>query len=208
MKYPLSAADKAFPERLVEILNFHLPRENSRILDLTCGQKLSWKYYFEQQTKGLGIKYQIIFSDIKDNGDQDFVCDFVDLDFRFLFDAIFFDPPFVFGLQKTTDRRSVEYGNYGGDYEEFVNLIGKANVKFPDLLKGNGLVFLKYSDNFTLKPRRYYHSSLWLPLFTNFEIIDCFITLHHHISGTAWQVKDRPFSIGNYTYLAVMRKRQ
>ena len=210
---PLSAADKFFPVRLVEILDFYLHGDDFRILDPTCGDKLSWRYYFDlHRRKNEGFfcscfSYEVYFSDIKRGEFQDEVILLQDLNFDFLFDAIFFDPPYIFGNKNTEDVRELQYGGYENTYDDFCSLLGKANDKFPSLLKENGLLFLKATDVFDLSQRKYCHHSDWLSLFDNFVIVDCFITLHHHISGTAWQVKERPCSILNYTYLFVMRKK-
>jgi hypothetical protein len=42
---------------------------------------------------------------------------------------------------------------------------------------------------------------------TNFRIVDAFIFTHHHMSPTAFQVKDRPCSVIMHTYFLVFQKR-
>ena len=205
---PLSAVNMSFPIKFVEILNFHLPADGKIILDPTCGDKHSWKHYFNlQEQKGffkMHQQYEIVFSDIKKMPNQN-TNDFLDLKFDFLFDAIFFDPPYIFGGKQNNDPLEKNYGGYDGTYEDLIETIEKANNKFPLLLKEKGLLFFKCADVFSLSDRKYYHNSLWTSLFCNFIIIDCFIIIHHHISGTAWQVKNRPCSIGNHTYLYVLQ---
>lgn len=122
-------------------------------------------------------------------------------------DAIFFDPPYIFGNAQGSDERKEDYGEYHYGFSEVEEFIRKANEILPDCLKEKGLLLLKYTDVFSLKERKFYFCPpLWSQALSKFKAIDHYIIQHHHISPTAWQVKDRPCGIVNYTYLTVFRK--
>jgi len=195
-----------FSQTLQRILEFHL-FEGASIIDPTPGEKYSWQYYLKEQRKS-GFFPQMKFN-----------LHFIDDDIHHFAntenhvqeygkaDAIFFDPPYIFGSAWGQDVRRGDYGEYHHTFGDVANFLTNANLTFPDFLKEEGLLFLKYTDVFSLKERKFYFcASLWPPLFSNFEVIDHYIIPHHHISPTAWQVKNRPCGIVNYTYLTVFRK--
>lgn len=122
-------------------------------------------------------------------------------------DAIFFDPPYIFGRKKGNDVRSQDYGGYDYALEQVKDFITSANNNFPEFLKDKGLLFLKHTDVFSLEERKFYFcASIWPIILSNFKVIDHYIVPPHHISPTAWQVKNRPCGIVNYTYLTVFGK--
>ncbi len=204
----LTAQDTPFPKKWLQILSFHL-RKGGTLLDPTCGEKFLWKEYF-RQSKHRGFhplpKYEITFSDTKDFGDN-IVSRFQDLDFTSKFDGIVFDSPYIFDADKT-DKNKRDYGGYDHNFKHIQNLISDANSIFPSMLKDNCLLFFKCSDVFSIKEKKFYFcGSLWIQILDNFVLKDMHIIIYHNISGTAWQVKDRPCSIVNYTYLFVLNKK-
>jgi len=201
----LTATDLPFSKKWNQVLKFHLPN-GGKILDPTCGEKLIWKEYQKDSQRRFIIDeppdYEIIFSDTGNLGGN-IVSKFQDLDFTDEFDAIVFDPPYIFGAGKVEDLR--DYGGYTHSFGDIKQLVIDANRVFPSMLKEEGLLFFKCSDVFSLKEKKLYPcGSIWIYILDNFELKD----IHHHISGTAWQVKDRPCSIINYTYLFVFERRK
>ncbi len=196
----------SFSQTLQRALEFHLP-EGASIIDPTPGEKHSWEYYLKE-TERPGffppVKFNLRFIEdditsffdtrthVRDNGPAN---------------AIFFDPPYIFGYKQSRDPRREDYGGYHYTFEKVKSLMRAANSALPECLKEEGLLFLKYTDVFSLQERRFYLCAFYWPReLTNFEAIDHYIIPHHHISPTAWQVKDRPCGIVNYTYLTVFQK--
>ena len=210
MKRPILGVQMSvnFSQALQMILEFHL-FPGAEIIDPTPGEKHSWKYYLAEIKKSSffpPMKFNISF--IKDN-----IALFTEtkkhIKEKGAADAIFYDPPYIFGTKTGTDIRREDYGEYDHSFQDIKDFLIKANQVFPKFLKESGLVFLKYTDVFSLQDRRFYFcAALWPPLFSNFEVVDHYIIPHHHVSPTAWQVKNRPCGIVNYTYLTVLRRRK
>jgi hypothetical protein len=198
MKPFLALQNKPFPQVFSQILDYHL-EDNSKILDPTPGEGHSWEWYNNKKENGFfkTKKYSIIIS----------LLDIKDIPINGKFDGIFFDPPFIFGLDKTKDKRDDDYGKYCHSFKDICNIISDGNKKFPNILQDDGKLFFKYTDVFSLKERKYYYcAGEWFTRMSNFKVIDHYIIQHHHITGTAWQVKNRPCGIVNYTYLTVLQK--
>jgi len=190
-----------FPLAFIMILNFHL-RNGDSILDPTYGKGLSWEEYERNQKLKNSMLWTPKTYDIitKYNLEQ---C--VDLSKKF--EAIFFDPPYIFDIQKTDDGREENYGEYHHALEDIEQLFQLANITFPSLLIPNGKLFLKYTDVFSMKARKFFFCTMqWINIMKNFKVIDHYIIQHHHISPTAYQVKNRPCGIVNYTCLTVLQK--
>jgi len=196
-----------FSQTLQRVLEFHLS-EGATIIDPTPGEKHSWKYYLKEASKPSFLplmKFNIIFIE-DDISNFTKTRTFVRKNNQV--DAIFFDPPYIFGHKKKQDPRREDYGGYHHTFKEIQELLNLANKTLPIFLKENGLLFFKYSDVFSLEERKFYLcASLWIQALNNFEVIDHYIIPHHHISPTAWQVKDRPCGIVNYTYLTVLKRK-
>jgi len=194
-----------FSRALQMILEFHL-FEEAVIIDPTPGNKHSWKFYLTELDKHRFLspkKFDIQFIPddittfqktkeyVEENGPAD---------------AMYYDPPYLFGASGTKDYRTKDYGGYHYTFDEVKNFVAIANEMIPGFLKDTGLLFFKYTDVFSLAERKYYPCFvLWPNVMTNFEVVDHYIIQHHHVSPTAWQVKDRPCGIVNYTYLTVFR---
>lgn len=207
-KHPLVTLQtkNTFPTMLYRILEFHLP-ENSTIIDPTPGKLHSWQFYLQESKRKQFFPppmYNLV--PIPDD-----ITTFLNtaewVENKGVSDAIFFDPPYVFGSPRGDDVRREDYGGYTYTFEEVQNFIKTANEQFPKFLREEGLLFLKYTDVFSLYTRQFYLcANLWSQILQNFKPIDHYIIQHHHISPTAWQVKERPCGIVNYTYLTVFRK--
>ena len=200
-----------FSRALQMILEFHL-FEGAVIIDPTPGNKHSWRFYLTELDKRQFFppkKFDIQFIPddittfqktkeyVEENGPAD---------------AVYYDPPYMFGVSRTKDYsgmkgcRAKDYGGYHYTFDEVKNFVAIANEMIPGFLKDTGLLFFKYTDVFSLAERKYYPCFvLWPNAMTNFKVVDHYIIQHHHISPTAWQVKDRPCGIVNYTYLTVFR---
>jgi hypothetical protein len=192
-----------------QVLDFHF-EDQDRLLDPTYGEGHSWRKYLEDvrlnPKRLIPIPEYEIVKDEENDGD---LWHWQRLHYANMFrlvDGIFFDPPYVFDLPETVDERADDYGKYDHPFEYVRNLYEQANKIFPDLLKQHGLVLLKYTDIFSLRERKFYHcASLWPQVLDNFRVIDQYIVQHHHINPTAWQVKNRPCGVSNYTYLTIMQ---
>ena len=197
MKYPISILKE---DPLKTIMLFHMPPESFKlILDPTCGKKRMWNGWAEATTL-----YKITFADSGNFG-QELVCEFKD--HQGVYDGIIFDPPYLFGINGSKDTK--DFGDYAQTYDELVSYIAGANDRFPSILRQGGKLIVKCSDQYNVAERRFYsHHITWANNLTNFKLIDIFISPHHHISGTAWQVKNRPSSIVNFTYYLVFSKRE
>lgn len=211
-KYPISHnGSKKLGEFFEEILTFHIPPSKEKvILDPTCGKKHLWKEYFKKSLHGktrLEEYGRIFFSDIKPYG-QESVSDVKSLNFDCKFDGIIYDPPYFFGYKGSNDPRREDYGDYVQKYEDLLEFMDIANNKFPDWLKENGKLVVKCADQYQTKERKFYpHHYTWICRLPNFEIIDFFIFIHHRMSPTAFQVKNRPCSVIMHTYFLVFKKK-
>jgi hypothetical protein len=199
-----------FSQTLQRVLEFHL-FEGASIIDPTPGERHSWQYYLTESKRSPffpPMQFDIRF--IKDDI-MDFALTKESVREFGMADAIFFDPPYIFGTigqgVAWGDNRQEDYGGYHYGFSEVEKFMKKANEILPDCLKEKGLLFLKYTDVFSLKERKFYFCPpFWSQALWRFGVIDHYIIQHHHISPTAWQVKDRPCGIVNYTYLTVFRK--
>ncbi|MBN1683425.1 hypothetical protein JW865_07735 [Candidatus Bathyarchaeota archaeon] len=210
-KYPLSHnANKKLGEYFYDILNFHIPpTKNKIILDPTCGKKHLWVEYYKPDINGsnkISEYGEVIFSD-KINYGQEVVSAIKDLNFNKQFDGIIYDPPYFFGYKNSNDPRRQDYGDYIQTYDDLLWFIVFANDKFPDWLKDDGKLILKCADQYQTKERKFYaHHITWVSKLSNFRLIDTFIFIHHRMSPTAFQVKNRPCSVIMHTYFLVFEK--
>lgn len=190
-----------------EIVEFHLPpSKNVRLLDPTCGKRYLWESMLKRNLFGecsIDRYSEVVYSDIVDYG-QELVSDIKNLDFKDKFDGIVYDPPYFFGYSDSKDPRKEDYGDYAQTYEELLWFIDIANEKFPKWLKEDGKLIVKCSDQYQISERRFYpHHYTWIKRLNNFELIDFFIFIHHRISPTAFQVRDRPCSVIMHTFFLV-----
>jgi hypothetical protein len=211
-KYPISHnGSKKLGEFFEQILTFHIPPSKEKmILDPTCGKKHLWNEYLEKNFYGktkLEEYGKVVFSDIKPYG-QEIVSDVNSLNFDYQFDGIVYDPPYFFGYKGSNDPRREDYGDYIQTYEGLLELMDIADTRFPEWLKENGKLIVKCADQYQTKERKFYpHHYTWINRLSNFEIIDFFIFIHHRMSPTAFQVKDRPCSVIMHTYFLVFNKK-
>ncbi|MEM2615807.1 MAG: hypothetical protein QXO44_03575 [Thermoplasmatales archaeon] len=211
-KYPISHnGNKKLGDFFEEILSFHIPPSRDKILlDPTCGRKYLWENYMIKDSNGrskLDEYGRVVFSDIKAYG-QDIVSDIRDLNFDYQFDGIIYDPPYFFGYDGSGDPRREDYGDYVQSYQELLDFMDIANAKFPHWLKENGKLIVKCADQYQTKERKFYpHHYTWINRLTNFVIIDLFVFIHHRISPTAFQVKNRGSSVIMHTYFLVFKKK-
>lgn len=211
-KYPISHnGKKKLGEFFEEVLTFHIPPSKDKvILDPTCGKKHLWEEYLKRRIHGktkLEEYRKVVFSDIKPYG-QEIVSDIKSLNFDYQFDGIIYDPPYFFGYKGSNDPRREDYGDYVQTYEELLEFMSIANSKFPLWLKDDGKLIVKCADQYQTKERKFYsHHYTWIDMLSNFEIIDLFIFIHHRMSPTAFQVKNRPCSVIMHTYFLVFKKK-
>lgn len=197
----------SFSQTLQRVLEFHLD-EGATIVDPTPGKKHSWQYYLKEIKKPSLLpisNFNVVF--IEDDITS-FALTTGWANIAGPADAIFYDPPYIFGTSQEQDSRVHDYGNYNYFEEAVAEFFSIANKMFPSFLKDDGKLFIKYTDVFSLQDREYFFcANKWPSILSNFKVIDHYIIVHHHISPTAWQVKDRPCGIVNYTYLTVLKKR-
>jgi len=201
-----------FGQVFYDLLSFSL-KEGSKILDVTCGRKHSWQYYF-MRSKNLGFnlsrhkRFDITFADNQNFGDN-IICDSRNLEKIFpksSFDAIYFDPPYIFDVESHQDSRENDYGGYSNSFLSFQELIKESFNSFQKIITNKELIFFKCSDLFLVKENRFISCIIYLKdLLDSYEIINLSIIQHHHVSGTAWQVKNRSCWIISYSYLYVLR---
>jgi len=207
-KYPISHnGSKKLGEYFSEILTFHIPPSKDKvILDPTCGKKHLWIEFLRPNLYGktkLEEYGRVVFSDIVDYG-QEIVSNIKDLEFDIQFDCIVYDPPYFFGYLGSKDPRREDYGDYTQTYEDLLWFMDFANKQFPGWLKRDGKLIVKCADQYQTKERRFYpHHYTWINRLTNFNMIDCCIFIHHRMSPTAFQVKNRPCSVIMHTYFLV-----
>lgn len=194
-----------FARAFCNILNFHL-KDGDKIIDMTYGEGYSWKqYHSDNRMTQFGFRRRKVYDLSIYKGDVYKYKERKDV----MYNAVYFDPPYFFEANASKDARSVEYNINGFLRVDIEKLIRFANKMFPTILRKDGLVFFKYADNFSVKRKEYsFGPLLWLPLFTNFDVVDNYIIPHHHIKPTAWQVKNRGCSISAYSYLTVLRMRK
>lgn len=206
MKPLLGLQRMNFADVFFKVLDYHL-EEGAKILDPTCGVQVSWQMYHalvrrDRLTPGFVSpkKYNILFNDPKCGGRR-----FEELVFKKEFDAIYFDPPYIFDVDNSKDQDEEKYGGYDFSRDEIKGFFGAANRLFPGWLKKKGKLFLKYCDVFSMKDRKFHLASLmWLPVLDKFVVVDHYVVQHSHINPRAYSVKNRPCGVVNYTYLAVL----
>jgi hypothetical protein len=212
-KYPISHnGSKRLGEYFKEILTFHIPPSNQKtILDPTCGKRHIWEEYLNPSLIGVApIKEygKVVFSDIRDYG-QAIVADVNSLDFDYKFDGIVYDPPYFFGYKGSNDPRRVDYGDYVQTIDNLYMFMDTANLKLFDMLKDEGKLIVKCADQYNTTERKFYaHHNAWINRLSNYDIIDLFLFIHHRMSPTAFQVKNRPCSVIMHTYFLVFTKKQ
>jgi len=190
----------AVSNRFKEILEFHT-FEGATILDPTCGYGLWWKAIDR-------TRYNITLSDKYDFG-QNIISDFRNLDMYKSFDMVVFDPPYMFGCIKSDDPLKDVYQGYSQSYDELIGYARGANINFSKLLKENGKLIYKCSDQYNVLERKFYpHHITIVNEMSNFELIDIVLFIYHRVSPTAYQVKNRPSSIINYTYFLIFKVRE
>lgn len=181
-----------------------------RILDPTCGKKYLWKECLKPDSWGkskLERYGKVIFSDVKDYG-QEIVTDVKLLSFDYQFDGIIYDPPYFFGYKGSNDPRREDYGDYVQRYEDLLEFMDIANDKFPNWLKDDGKLIVKCADQYQTRERKFYsHHVTWINKLSNFDIADFLIFIHHRMSPTAFQIKNRPCSVIMHTYFLVFKKK-
>ena len=204
MKPLLSIIDEPFHKVFPRILEYHVS-PGATILDPTCGQKRSWETYFRhvEENEYNFIKhpeYDIHFSDQKDGVKLQTLSTKAH--------AVYFDPPYIWGVSDSQADREEDYGGYSHSLSDLKKLMSEANQVFNNLLLPAGKLLFKYCDVFSMEDRKFYFGPLlWLPLFSNFEVVDSYSVIHHHVGGTAYQVKNRPCSIGNFSYITILQKK-
>lgn len=206
-KYPISHnGSKKLGEFFRDIITFHIPPNGDKaILDPTCGKRHLWADFLKKNGTGLESFGEVIFSDIKDYG-QELVSDIKDLNFNNRFDFIVYDPPYFFGYKGSKDSRKGDYGGYSQSYMDLLWFMDIANTKFPEMLKTDGKLLVKCADQYYTKERRFYaHHYTWINRLSNFKIIDLYVFIHHRVSPTAFQVKNRPCSVIMHTYFLVFQ---
>ena len=210
-KYPLSHnAGKPLGKYFLEILTFHIPPSKEKVLlDPTCGKKHLWVEFYNPNlfNKTKIEEYgKVVFSDIQDHG-QEIVSNISDLSFDYQFDGIIYDPPYFFGYSGSKDPRRGDYGDYIQTYEDLLWFMDIANTNFPTMLKDDGKLIVKCADQYQTIERKFYpHHITWVNKLSNFELIDQYVFIHHRMSPTAFQVKDRPCSVIMHTYFLVFQK--
>ena len=211
-KYPIShSGSKKLGDYFREILTFHIPPSRTKILlDPTCGKKHLWEDFLKNDPEGrkqVNEYGKVVFSDIRDYG-QEIISDAGSLNFDFGFDGIIYDPPYFFGYKGSDDPRRLDYGEYTQSFEDLTKFMDIANDRLLSFLKEDGKLIVKCADQYNTKERRFYpHHYTWINRLTNFDLIDLFIFIHHRISPTAFQVKDRPCSVIMHTYFLVFKKK-
>jgi len=149
---------------------------------------------------------KVIFSDKIDYG-QEIVSDLRDLNFNNEIDGIIYDPPYFFGYTGSNDPRRQDYGDYIQTYNDLLWFMDYANERFPKWLKKDGKLILKCADQYQTKERKFYpHHITWVNHLTNFQQTDNLIFIHHRMSPTAFQVKNRPCAVIMHTYFLVFNK--
>lgn len=210
-KYPLShGTGKPLSEYFKELLTFHVPPP-AKVLDPTCGMKHLWSEFpFMLRTlRGPAIftQYNITFADIRDLG-QEVVSDFRDLDYGPVFDAIVFDPPYLYGYFDSPDERESDYGGYSQDFTDLLNLMHSSS-SLHEMLKPGGKIVLKCSDMYDTKKRKFMDLHfLWNDMWrgNDLRMVDFNVYPHHHLNPLAFQVKDRPTSVVMHTYFMWYQK--
>ena len=210
-KYPLSHnAGKNLGQYFMDIMFHHLhPSKNKNILDPTCGKKHLWANFTvpDSDNKIPLDRYEnVVFSDIAELG-QDLVSNVIDLDFDYLFNGIIYDPPYFFGYKGSTDPRKNDYGDYLQTYDDLLQFMHIANNHLYNMLEDNGKLIVKCADQYHTKERKFYpHHVKWINTLNNFRLVDQLIHIHHRMSPTSFQVKERPCSVIMHTYFLIFQK--
>jgi len=125
-------ANLPFDKVLYKALAFHLS-EGDTILDPTPGKKHSWRYYLKESEKAGFFplkKFNILY--VKDD-----ISNFKQSAkiVKKPVDAVFFDPPYIFGhrISASTDPREEDWGGYTYSFEDIRKLMYSANQNLPKL---------------------------------------------------------------------------
>lgn len=196
-KYPVSCLDGSASAAFLTVLQMHLDGE--AVLDLTYGDGLSWG------DAGLFAPAGLVRSDIKPPFNQDlFTAAHDHPEWRGAFDLVYFDPPYFFGVEASTDPRAEQYGRYDHDgaalsrYMAFV-------PEIATFLRSGGKVIVKCGDQYHVPSRRLMlHHIEWCGWLTRaFSLVDFYVYRYHRVSPTAYQVKDRPCAVVAHSYFIV-----
>ncbi len=198
-KYPTSYQQGTVADVFKNIFTFHV-QEGSSVLDPTCGECLSWERVDI-------FDYDITFSDIKKPYEQDLFDLLEDYpEYKNHFDAIYYDPPYFIDVVKSNDARQDGYAGTEQDLKKYMDAI---NYPLNSMLKPNGKLILKCSDQYIVKTREFklWHYD-WIDYLKGamLEPVDFFVYHYNHVSPTAYQVKDRPASVISHTYYIVAQK--
>lgn len=198
------------------VLSFHVP-VGSRILDVTAGSRISWQHVYEPE------KYNIVWADIKAGKiDDAFIGEpftnmvFADVHRPYVghkewfqsFDAVYYDPPYFFGVERSNDPRKEKYGGYAGTYEDLQEYM-QALVHIKSVLKPGGVILLKCADQYVPREKKLHlHHLAWIEFlrFNGFDIIDFYVGEYSRSSGIAFQVLNRQSSVIKHTYYIVGRR--
>ena len=197
-RYPRSVLTGTAAEAFGTVLRFHLDGE--WVLDPTFGDGISWQ--------GLVKPSRLVCSDIQEPWRQDvFRLREQHPEYKGAFDLVYFDPPYFACVAASSDERAGAYGGYTQSYADLSALIGFA----PELawcLRPGGKIILKCGDQYHVPTRQLWlHHLEWCrSLERAFRLVDFYIYPFHHVSPTAYQVKDRPSAVVTHSYFVVGEK--
>lgn len=195
-RYPRSVLTGSASKAFATVLRFHLAGE--RVLDPTFGEGISWQI-IDPLPAGL------VRSDLKEPWLQDvFRLREQRPEYEGAFDLVYFDPPYFTGVDGSGDERREAYGGYAQATAKLGSFVDFA----PELawcLRPGGKIVLKCGDQYHVPSRRLWlHHLRWCAaLERRFRIIDFYVYPFHHVSPTAYQVKDRPSAIVAHSYFIV-----
>jgi hypothetical protein len=199
------------------VLKYHLDGvQDPHVLDVTAGGRISWDYVHNPE------QYNPVFADkrtnIVRNADGLFYpvtnehCDVlqpsVGVDkWRNQFDAVFYDPPYFFGVNRSDDPRVDDYGGYAGTLGELHQLM-HAVQNVGECVKPGGVLILKCADQYFVPEKKLYlHHLDWCMHMQALGEVRGFYTFRYHrVSPTAYQVKNRRSPVIAHTYFIVACK--
>jgi len=193
-------------------LLYYYRKPPARIIDVTCGEKHFWDYLkssLKSQTLDNFGTYDVIFSDIRPLGDiqEDYRYIFDrHPEFKFDFDVIVFDPPYVPLTLRVdgVDKWLGEKERYGMDKKQ-EQLLTKDDlrrfvVQAYMMLKPDGVVIVKLQDTVNL-----WHFKFWEVL-RPFELEALYI----HDLGQNWaenvEIKNARKPIPVHAYWFILKK--
>jgi hypothetical protein len=193
---PMSVLDGKVSDAFIKILRYHI-KPGSVIIDVTAGQRLLWEgqnvedykiYYYDKNIDNEIVKKKDIFIDSYDK------CS-----------CIVYDPPYFFGVKKSNDFRKDMYGGYAGTLDELRGYMSAVKRLKESLLPG-GKIILKCADQYYVPEKKLYlHHLDWIKhlISSGYNVIDFYVYRHHHVSPTAFQVKNRNSAVIMHTYFIV-----